>query len=280
MPEKPSSAKEYSSEQAELVRATCLYAATKLGDFMKDIVIVGGLVPALLIDQDLLPEGSDRHVGTMDLDLGLSLAIFDGSRYQDITDRLRGAGFAQDVNEQGNPTRHRWKVEGPEKVTVDFLIPPSRDDDEGGRIRDIEQDFAAVITPGLKLAFFDRCKITLSGMTILGEKAVRDIWVCGPGAFTVLKALAFRQRGANKDAYDLYYHIRNFGAGVHEVATALKPLLAEPEAKKALEILRQDFTDHEGVGPVRVAQFLTGSRDDAIQADVLGFVRQLLDLCK
>jgi len=35
MPEKPSSAEEYSSEQTELVRATCLYTATKLGDFMK-----------------------------------------------------------------------------------------------------------------------------------------------------------------------------------------------------------------------------------------------------
>jgi hypothetical protein len=92
--------------------------------------------------------------------------------------------------------------------------------------------------------------------------------------------LHFVSEAQTKDAYDLYYHIRNFGAGVHEIAAALKPLLSEPEAKKALEILRQDFTDHEGVGPVRVAQFLTGSRDDAVQADVLGFVRQLFYLCK
>lgn len=280
MPEKPSTAKEYSSEQAERVRATCLYVATKLGDYMENIVIVGGLVPSLLIDQDSMPEGSDRHVGTLDLDIGLALAIFDNSRYQGITERLRGAEFTQDVNEQGNPTRQRWKVEKPEKVTVDFLIPPSRDNDIGGIIRDIEQDFAAVITPGLRLAFIDRCKISLSGITILGETATRDIWVCGPGAFVVLKALAFRQRGENKDAYDLYYHIRNFGDGVHEVAEALKPLLTEREAKKAIEILRQDFTTHNGIGPVRVARFMTGSGDDTVQADVLGFFRQFLHLCK
>ena len=277
MPEKPTTAKEYSIEQAELVRATCLYVATKLDDLMEHIVIVGGLVPSLLIDQDSIPEGDDKHVGTMDLDIGLSLAIFDGSRYQAITDRLRNAEFTHDVNEIGNPTRQRWKVEKPRKVTVDFLIPPSKDDDEGGKIRDIEHDFAAVITPGLRLAFVDRKKIALSGKTIFGEKAARDIWVCGPGAFVVLKALAFRKRGENKDAYDLYYHIRNFGNGVHDIADALKPLISEVETKESLEILRQDFIDIDGLGPSRVAKFLTGGKDDEIQADVVGFVRQFLD---
>ena len=62
MPEKPTTAKEYSIEQAELVRATCLYLSTKLGDLMGEIVIVGGLVPSLLIDQDSMPEGDDKHV--------------------------------------------------------------------------------------------------------------------------------------------------------------------------------------------------------------------------
>ena len=72
MPEKPAYAGEYTREHVELVKATCLYVATKLGDYMNDIVIVGGIVPSLLIDQDSLPEGTDRHVGTMDLDIGLS----------------------------------------------------------------------------------------------------------------------------------------------------------------------------------------------------------------
>jgi len=150
----------------------------------------------------------------------------------------------------------------------------------GGSIKDIEQDFAAVITPGLELAFKDKIKITLEGHTIFGEKAKRDVYVCGPGAFVVLKTLAFRKRGENKDAYDLYYHIRNYGSGVEDVAEALKPLLHEKEAKEAIKILNQDFAKNDGVGPVRVAHFITEARDEAIQADVAGFVRNLLDLCK
>jgi len=38
----------------------------------------------------------------------------------------------------------------------------------------------------------------------------------GPGAFVVLKALAFKGRGENKDAYDLYHLVRNFGEGVEK----------------------------------------------------------------
>lgn len=278
MPEKPSRAADYSKEQIQLVKATCLYIATILGDYIKQTVIVGGLVPSILIDQENLPNGVDSHVGTMDLDLGLTLAIFDEKKYQAITKRLRSAQFSPDVNEQGNLTRQRWKIENVGKVTIDFLVPPTSAEDQGGQIKDIEKDFAAVITPGLELAFKDKIKVTLDGNTIFGEKAKRDVYSCGPGAFVVLKALAFRKRGENKDAYDLYYHIRNFGSGVDDVAEALKPLLNEKETKKAIKILKEDFTGNDSVGAVRVARFITGSTDETIQADVVGFVRSLLDL--
>ena len=279
MPEKPSRAADYSKEQIQLVKATCLYIATILGDYMEQAVIVGGLVPSILIDQENLPDGADSHVGTMDLDLGLTLAIFDEKRYQAITERLRAAKFSPDVNEQGNLTRQRWKIEKAGKVTIDFLVPPVSDDDQGGQIKDIEKDFAAVITPGLELAFKDKIKITLDGNTIFGENAKRDVYFCGPGAFVVLKALSFRNRGENKDAYDLFYHIRNYGSGVEDIVKALKPLLHEKEAKAAIKILNEDFTGYNSVGAVRVARFITGGTDEAIQAEVAGFVRNLLDLC-
>ncbi len=93
MSEKPTTAAGYSVEQVDPVRATCLQVATRLGDLMDEIVIVGELVPSLLIDQGSLPPGADRHVGTMDLDVGLALALLDGGRYRLLTERLRGAGF-------------------------------------------------------------------------------------------------------------------------------------------------------------------------------------------
>jgi hypothetical protein len=38
MPVKPKTAAEFESQQSALVRATCLFVATKLGDLMQDII--------------------------------------------------------------------------------------------------------------------------------------------------------------------------------------------------------------------------------------------------
>jgi len=281
MPEKPSFASDYKKENVALVWQTCLYVATKLGDLLNDLVVVGGLVPSLLIPDESLPAKEDVHIGTMDLDLGLSLAFLDTKRYEDLTLRLYRSGFKPDENEEGNPTLQRWKITPvPDlKVTVDFLIPKSLETDKGGELRHIESDFAAVITPGLRLAFQDRKNISLEGHTLLGEKASRKIWVCGPGAFIVLKALAFDQRGENKDAYDLYFVIRNFGSGIDDVCRCLGPLLKEAETQKALEILNRNFSEPDGVGPSRVARFLYEGSNEDLQADVVGFVRELLTKC-
>lgn len=209
--------------------------------------------------------------------MGLTVALLDQGRYRSLTARLRGAGFSPDENEQGNPTRQRWKVESARsKVTIDFLIAPSQPDDRAGRLRDIEPDFAAVIARGLHLAFEDREEVALTGETLFGEKATRAIWVAGPGAYVVLKALAFDDRGENKDACDLYYVIRNHELRVDDVADRLRPLRADPAAGEALEVLRRDFLAHDSVGPRRVAEFLLGVPDDEIQADVVGFARALL----
>lgn len=278
MPEKKKEhASEYESEQFALVVATCLYVATKLGDLMDDLVIVGGLVPSLLIDQETRPAGVDAHVGTTDLDVGLTLGLLGAGRYKTLSERLRDAGFRMDANAQGNVTRQRWTIRKGGTVSLDFLIPPSRPSDRGGRLRDLERDFAAIIAPGLALAFLDRERITLRGTTLLGEKATRDIWVCGAGAYVVLKALAFDIRGANKDAYDLHYVIRGYGADVEDVAAKLRPLASSPDTKKALAILRRDFLDIDAVGPRRVAEFIRGKPDVDLQADVVGFVGRLLE---
>ena len=61
MPEKQS-ASQYKREDVEIVKQTCLYVATKLGDFLDDLVVVGGLVPSLLIPDESLPAGEDTHL--------------------------------------------------------------------------------------------------------------------------------------------------------------------------------------------------------------------------
>lgn len=281
MESKPNLASGYSPAVVQLVHAASLYIATKLGDFRDDLVIVGGLVPSLLIPQAELAEGRISHIGTMDVDLGLAIAILDEQRYHELSERLRKAGFAPDANEAGRTANQRWRIAtAGRNVTVDFLIPATMADDKGGTLRNLEEGFAAVITPGLELAFQDRRLVTLSGETLHREHADREVWVCEAGAFTVLKALAFEGRGENKDAYGLIYLLQNYGGGVANVFHQLQPLLGNPSAMQAIAILERDFAAFDSVGVLRFAEFLGSQDDEALRADAAGAVRSLLALCR
>jgi hypothetical protein len=135
-----------------------------------------------------------------------------------------------------------------------------------------------VLARGLPLAFRDRKQVSLTGKTLRGEDATRILWVCGAGAFMVLKALAFRGRGENKDAYDLLYVLQNYGTEyIAEVAAALRPLLDHAVAHEALQVLKEDFSTARSLGPMRAAEFLARS-DDAYRADLAGAVVELIRL--
>jgi len=274
---KPKVKESYSPKDVQLVRSACLTLATYLGSFLEDLVVIGGLVPTLLIPRESLAATAEPHVGTQDLDLGLSLALLRESRYLELVEHLASAGFRPDVNSAGKPANHRWK-HADEGVTVDFLIAPSGGHGGSERVRVIESHLSAVLAPGLPMAFRDRRRVLLEGKTLRGEVTSREVWVCGAGAFVVLKALAFRGRGENKDAYDLLYLLENFGESyVAEVAAALRPLLDADVAREAIAILRADFLDAESLGPRRAAEFM--SRIDLeYRADRAAAVRELLRL--
>ena len=274
MMRKPDTSGGYDPEVLQQVRRACLFLSTKLGGLLDELVVVGGLVPSLLVDQQDLPPGQDAHAGTMDLDLGISLGMFDFQRYQELGSHLRNAGFELDSNEQGNLTPQRWFIDSGNRVTIDFLIPSTDQTDPPGSIQHLEGDFGAVVTPGLELAFKDRRQRRLTDTIPSGARASRDIWVCGPGAFTVLKALAFGERTENKDAYDLFYVWR--AIGIPEVTEGLSLLIPDPAVEQALDVIERDFSQFDGPGPIAAARFIAGGLDDEIQADVSGFAVALL----
>lgn len=276
MTDKPSDYHGYPPDLAADAKRTCLYVATILGHLIDDIVVVGGLVPSLIIDQDETPLDA-RHVGTRDLDLGLSLALLDEGRYREIASRLRERGFAQATNEAGRPTRQTWRLDD-HHITVDFLIAPTNDQQRGGSLQNLEKDFAAMVMPALPVAFIDRQTVTLEGTTPRGERARRDVQVAGPAAFVVMKAYALRLRGANKDSYDLVYVLTHLGPD--PVAAAFAKIAHHPAAHQALTWLAEDFASEAHLGPMRYAEFLGDRLDANTQQDAFGAVLAFLDAAR
>ena len=259
---KPRHRSGYTPQDTAAVRAACLTVASTLGSHLDNLCIVGGYVPSLLIDQSKSPGvGTELpHPGTQDLDVALDIGLLDESQYTEISDRLRREGFTQDVNERGNPTPQRW-VYGPLNVTVDFLMAPVPGSAKGLRIHKLEGDFGAVVTPGLTLAFDERQWIEIDGSTMKGEATTRTIPVCGPGAFTILKALALHDRGEPKDAFDIVYVLRRWPGGVDDIASRLAHHHSRDSGliKCALAKLEQDFASVDHIGPRRAAEFELGA---------------------
>lgn len=283
-PGKPRHRDGYTSEELLQIRSTCLTVAVTLGAHLDQLCIVGGLVPNLLIDEQFGadPEADAEHPGTNDLDVAMKLALLDDQGYAEISTRLRQEGFGPDVNDRGNPTPQRWTLDG-KNVFVDFLLPPLHDGPKPGRLQRLEPDFGALIIPGVELAADEREMVTLSGHTLKGERATRTVPVCGPGAFVVLKALAFADRGEPKDAYDLTYTVQRWPPGVSDIAARLARHAGRHESvvRDALAQLANDFRDPAHVGPQRAAEFDTLRADDLddAAADAHGHVDDLLRAC-
>lgn len=270
---KPTSASGYDPGLAVEARRLCLYVATILGDLLNEIVVVGGLVPHLIVDQ---ATAAAPHVGTRDLDLGLALALLNEERYREVSARLRDRGFRPGAKVEGQITRQTW-VLGPSSITIDFLIPKSETGPPPGHLQNLEGDFAAIVTPALGAAFLDQIVVAIDDTTPNDERATRSVNVCGPAAFVVMKAHALRLRGENKDAYDLVYVLKHFGDGTTgAIAERFASVSGLVEANEALGYLAEDFASPDHLGPSRAAEFLFRRKDAEAQADAFGHVQEFL----
>lgn len=193
------------------------------------------------------------------MDLGLSLALLAEDRYQALEDRLTAAGFEPDTNDKGNQSPQRWLC-APSKgrVVVDLLMPVFEGGPPPGKPQFLTKRLAAFVMPGIELAHQDVVRVTLRGAALGGGQAERKVSVCGPGAFVVLKALAFTNRGERKDAHDLIYALEC--AGHDDVARRIGNLPTSPHLQRALE----------------TPQFRSVTPSQNLQAEAASRVRELL----
>lgn len=274
---RPSTKDGYSLGEVARAEAACRYVCQRLGSLSKYVTIVGGLVPKLIIPQDTLPESDDRrrHLGTIDVDLGLILGVTTLDHLAQMRRLLRELHFKPD--KQHAATRFRYEGEGKQPVIVDLVCAAEPDSEEiiASSLQEVDPRIARQIA----LAFEDQVPVRLRGAALAGEDADCVVNVCGAGAFVIIKALTFRSRGENKDAYDLFYVLDNYKGGPAGVFPRLAPLLRTQEGQKAIRVLQEDFAEDDGDGAIAVATFLEYGPNDEIQADVVSRTVDLLRMC-
>lgn len=201
---------------AEVLRAA--------GFSQEHMVIIGGLVPSLIVPQP--DEISERHIGTTDLDLCLSLALVEGdtAEYERLENALKRLGFSSDNS-------FRWVKNSDLSLVLEFFCPsgpdrkagkiyrPSRDNSPvakhnmGGKLGAVTIDAGELLTTDIEIVSWNSSLPDGKGIMPI------DLRVTGPLAFLIAKDDALRNRDKYKDAYDIIWLIENWPGGPEGAAS-------------------------------------------------------------
>jgi len=250
----PDIAAEYDERGTRAARSVLVELGQVLGAHRDAIVVIGGAVPSLL-------PGGRGHIGTLDIDLDLDPEKLTDHGYAEIVEKLLAAGYEHGVAGL-KPFQLRRTVDlkdggSPVAVLVDLLMPKGARTQahrppliEGLRVQEAD---------GANIALREYRMLTLEGRMPDGRPNTVEMRVATIPALLVMKGYALVGRDKKKDAYDIYFSVRNYPDGLDKLADACRPLLDDPEARTALRHIAAKFDSASSFGPATVRTFLEGT---------------------
>jgi len=276
----PVNASDYQDRDIKAVFVALIGLGQILKPFADSYVIVGGSVPWLLLDH-----GKPPHLGTLDIDIGLNPETLDDGQYATLVKTLERAGYDRDI-EGLKPFQLLKLVDihdggDPVPVIVDLLAP------KGVKLKGSKPQ----LVEGLRVQQVDGCGVALRNHTNKeikgnmpdGRPNTVELPIASIPALLVMKGYALCGRDKMKDAYDIYYSVRNYPGGAAKLGYDCKPLLEDPIAVEGFRLLASKFTGREDFGPATVRKFLeeaapefTDMEPEQIQTDAFGQVDAFL----
>ncbi|MEN1957633.1 nucleotidyl transferase AbiEii/AbiGii toxin family protein [Luteimonas sp. MJ204] len=277
-PQEPQSAADYDDRTTTAVKTVLVEIGQILGSFKGKFAVIGGAVPWLLLDNEDMP-----HVGTLDLDLGLDAEALGDGEYARLVEALLRHGYQQ--REEFRRFQLVRKVSAgdggpPIDVVVDFLMP--RDADIVKNVPPMIENFAVQRADGADLATHFYEMVAVSGFMPAGGTNRVEIAVCSIPALLAMKGYAIEHRHKQKDAYDIYYCVRNYPGGIEALADACRSVLEQKSGDAGYRFIAGKFEAPDSYGPTSVRLFVEetevlGERTpDQWQQDAFGQVDALL----
>lgn len=272
IPPDPQSAADYEDRTTKAVKGVLVEIGRILGSFKGKFAVIGGAVPWLLLDNEDMP-----HVGTLDVDLGLDAEALGDGEYVSLVEALMGHGYKQREELRRFQLVREVPVDdggAPIDIVVDFLMP--RDAEIVKNRPPILSDFAVQRADGADLALRFYQLVAISGDMPEGGTNRVEVAVCSIPALLAMKGFALNGRHKQKDAYDIYYCIRNYPDGIGALADACKPLLEHESGAKGYQYIADKFDAVEGYGATSVRKFvaetdiLDGRTPEQWQQDAFG----------
>ncbi|AQQ19359.1 nucleotidyl transferase AbiEii/AbiGii toxin family protein [Burkholderia cenocepacia] len=277
-PQEPQSAAHYDDRTTAAVKSVLIEIGQILGSFKGKFAVIGGAVPWLLLDNDEM-----HHVGTIDIDLSLDAEALADTAYVALIDALMGNGYEQrETLRRFQLVRNVTTTDGGPSidVIVDFLMPRHAEIEK--RIPPLLGNFAVQRADGADLATRFYQMTAISGPMPNGGMNTVEVAVCSIPALLAMKGYALNGRLKQKDAYDVYFCIRNYPNGIDGLAQACRPLLDFDSGATGFRYIAEKFDTPDGFGPTSVRRFVEDTRilgdrtPDQWQQDAFGQVDALL----
>ncbi|WP_396271090.1 nucleotidyl transferase AbiEii/AbiGii toxin family protein [Ideonella sp.] len=265
----PKHANDYDDRGAKAVCAVLLEIGQVLGAYRDRFVIIGGSVPWLLF-----PNAQPAHVGTMDVDLSLDAEALGDGDYKTLVELLEAAGY-----ERSAPGMRFFQLRrsvdlgagAPITVIIDLLMPREATFEKNKP--PLIANFAVQRADGAGVALRSFLNHKLEGTMPDGRPNSLEIRVASIPALLVMKGYALAGRDKQKDAYDIYFSVREFEGGPEVLAHECAELLTDTIAMKGLQNIAEKFSAMDAYGPITVRRFLSESAalgdmtEDQVQRD-------------
>lgn len=256
VPQDPQSAADYQDRVTEAVKMVLVEIGQVLGSFRGKFAVVGGSVPWLLLE-----ESEMEHVGTLDVDLNLDAEALRNGEYADLIKSLMAHRYQQTDDTKDFQLRRLVPArDGGDDidVRVDFLMPASADIKKN-KPKFIE-NFRVQKADGADLATQFHQLVAVEAEMPDGGMNKVEIAVCSIPVLLAMKGYALNNRLKRKDAYDVYFCIRNYPDGLEALADACRAILDQPSAQEGYSYIEAKFNGLEAYGPMSVRKFVEETR--------------------
>ena len=274
----PNSANDYSDRTTAAVTSILVELGQVLGSFEGKFAVIGGAVPWLLLNTTEMP-----HVGTADVDLALHAEALGDGEYSRLIEMLQRQGYRQRHDLRRFQLARSVPASdsgAPIDIVVDFLMP--RDAEIAKNTPPLLSNFAVQRADGAELALNFYQMVAIDGDMPDGGRNRVSIAVARIPALLAMKGYAIAKRQKPKDAYDIYYCIRNYPGGVDGLVSATTPFLEVEAARKGYRSIANKFRTVDDYGPICVRGFVADSpligqmTPDQWQQDAFGQVQAWL----
>lgn len=251
----PDLARDYQERDVRAAYTVLIELGQVLGAWRKKFVIVGGAVPWLL-----LRGARPQHIGTLDIDLDLNPDALADGEYASLVEALEKKGYERGKDDLKPFQVRRWvKIDDGERVgvLVDLLMPRGAKGDQNEE--KLVEGLRVQGTHGGDVALTHHVTRRFEGTMPDGRPNEVELLVATIPALLVMKGYALVGRDKRKDAYDIYFSVRNYDGGPTALAMECRKLLDDEVAQTGYEHITSKFRHAEDFGPKTVRVFLEES---------------------